>query len=230
MVAVVQSIATTGGPGGGLWLSTFAAPVAAGNTLFLAVFAYSNSAVTITADTTVYNGSPYAASALFAVNSPDTNRVFIGGFMFAAVPGGGTTLGATCHNGNVDNFVGSIAYEVSGLGAVPAVDVHASNSGGAGNIDSGPAGPASFAPDFVLGAANGFALAQANAPGFTNLLTGSGNASSAGYQITSSPGGTFDYATNTGVGVDWAAAVSAVHAPAAGSGDVKRHHRAGRGR
>jgi hypothetical protein len=226
-ISVVQSVATDGGGGGaaGTWTGTFGAGVTAGDTLFFNVFSY-DSGATISAGTPKYNGSAYAsASQLIGESSAGGNNVFSATWMYPAIgSGGGTTVNLACVNGNVDGNVGSVAYEVSGLGSSPALDRSAgqSHTGSSATVTSGTTSAIQFAPEFAVGTAVIFGLSPAAPAGFTNLFNSAGGFCVAGYQIPTSSGGTFAYNTGAANANDWTATIATVYAGgAAVSGQVQ---------
>ena len=227
-ISVVQSVATDSGPGGGKWSTTISA-AGAGNTLVFCVFSY-DSGATISASAPTYNGSAYAAaSQLIAECSTSGGNVFCSIWMFPAVPGGGTSVGLTCTNGTIDGNVGSIAYEVSGLGASPVLDQQAgvNHTGGTSNVSSGTTPAITSAPEFVVGASVIFGVSETTASGFTNLFNKSGGFCQAGYQIPTSSGGTFAYAANTGITADWVAAIATISAGSAAAAGIPLVQRGG---
>ncbi len=202
------------GTGGSTWNASFSSGVTAGNTLFLAVYSY-DIGTAMTASTPKYNGSAYAAaSQLIAKCSTGGGNVFCAIWMFPNIStGGGTTLGLTCSNSNIDSNVGWVCYEVSGLGASPTMDQSSGNFASSGNISSGTTSAIQHSNEFIVGAAVGYGIVQTAASGFTNSWNGAGSQyCEAGYQIATSSGGTYTYATNTGVGADWSAAIVTIYA------------------
>lgn len=212
-VSLVQSNSAPGPSGGSTaWAATFNTAVTTGNTLFLVVFSY-DGGYAITASSPTYNGSSYAsASQLIAECSTGGGNVFCAIWMFPNISGGGTTLGLTCTNGSVDGNVGWVCYEVSGLGSTPALDRSSGAYASTGNVSSGTTAATQHANEFIVGAAVGYAVDQTNASGFTNLLVGNGSTyCEAGYQTATSSGGTYTYATNTGITADWCAEVATIY-------------------
>jgi hypothetical protein len=218
MVAVVQSVATIGGGGGaaGTWTGTFGSGVTTGSTLFFNPYSY-DSGATISAGTPKYNGSAYAsASQLIGESSAGAGNVFSATWMYPDISsGGGTTVSLACINGNVDGNVGSVAYEVSGLGATPALDRSAgqSHTGSSALVTSGATSAIQFAPEFVLGTAVIYGASPGAPAGFTNAYNIAGGFCVSGYQIPVSSGGTYAYDTGTSGPNDYAATVATVYAP-----------------
>jgi len=217
-IAVVQEVATVGGGGGaaGTWTGTFGSGVTTGNSLFFNVFSY-DSGATISAGTPKYNGSAYpAASQLIGESSPGGDNVFSATWMYPDIgSGGGTAVNLACTNGNVDGNVGSVAYEVSGLGATPTLDRSAGQSHTGSNTDvtSGATSAIQFAPEFVIGTAVIYGVSPGAPSGFTNAYNVGGGFCVSGYQIPASSGGTYTYDTGTSAPNDWTATVATVYAP-----------------
>jgi hypothetical protein len=225
-ISVVQSN-TTVGPANGTFPGTFTSGVAAGNTLFMVVFAY-DSGSAISATTPTFNGLSYpAAVQLYAIYSTSGSNIFTAAWMFPNVPtAGATSVGLTLTGGTNDGNTGQIVYEVSGLGASPLADqtvTQAVNSGG--STTASVTTPAiQFQPEFVLASSIGFGQSQSGVPGapWTNLSAGNNDYAAAGYQVVTSSGGTYTWQGNTGSGGtsgDSAAGIVTI-AGSAGSGPV----------
>lgn len=186
--------------------TTLSAGTGAGNTVFYAVYAYGSVGGSITASAPKVGGSAYAPAVQVLTGlSPGTNNVMFSLWMFPNLPSGATAFSTTVTGGTIDSNDGSDAWEYSGLGPSPFVDVQApGGSGTSGAISSGTTPATLYAPELVFGIAIGFgfALTPPGAP-WTGSLQPSSFCSGS-YQIATSSGGTYTYSP-AGSGNDWVA-------------------------
>lgn len=197
---------------------SFASNVTAGNTVYLVIAAFSSSNVVISSSNPVFAGSPVTGAVKLAeAQSPYSSfTVYTATWMLPDVSGGSASVGVTVTNGTANSATGLLIYEAAGLGATPAEDQSSTGAGNSANISSGASGAITQAPEFILGA-----FVSLNGPGtvpgspWTSQAISGGNEAAAGYQVATSPGGTYTYSATQSSAV-WAASVVTVY-PAASS-------------
>ena len=212
-ITVVQ--AASSGAGG--FPLSFTNPVTPGNTVVVVV-------------NVVENGAPVVASPTLGGNAvADAYPIWnVGGTNAVQQAGSGNVATSAwvfpnCPAANSINFVtqnisfnaGVIAYEVSGLGTAPIIDVSNNAVATSTAIDSGASGNTRVAPAFILGCAATGGGAAAGAAGFTNITNNRPN-SWAGYQIATAAGSSYDWA-QTATSGGWAAGVAAIVGSAVGA-------------
>lgn len=213
-ISVVQTAAINNGFSG-----SFGSNVTTGNSIVMAVTGYNGgSGLTITTSSPLYNGGAVTGAAkLTEVYSGDDSVAF---WLLPNVASAGTSLSITATNSLTGAFVGIIAWEVSGLGASPALDKSSTGSGsGSGNQSSGASGNITNAPEFIAGVVvqDGTAGTLPSSPWTNTTLPGNGSDNSfAGYQVATSSGGSYTYNAVSGSAV-WNAAVVTI---AAGSTSI----------
>lgn len=199
---------------------SFTNNVGAGNTVFLYPFTYTNDGATISTSNPTFNGvSVTGAVQLFNVQGPNNNTVNVTIWMLPNLAGGAKSVAITVTNGITDGNVGLCAIEVSGLGASPSIDSGASPNPETGNSAtgipaSGSTGNITQAAELILGMAceYGVSITAPTSP-WNNLEPGSGLCQ-AGYQVTSTSGGSYNYNQTAGSGASWACGVVAIQATA----------------
>jgi len=212
------SVAQSGqaGAGGGNWAVTLGSPTTSGNTLFYVATAYQTSGAAPASSAPTLGGSPVSGAANLAETQDSAFiRLYVAIWMLPDVPGGQTACSITMANSQTINNVGLGVYEVSGLGASPALDQSSlGNSASAPStaVDSGTTGTTAHAAEFVLGGASIDQNTGAGAAGFTSMSFGGNTNSWSGYQIVSSTG-TFDWAQTAGSAANWAAVIVTVATP-----------------
>ena len=192
-LAVVQAGNNSGGGSSG----TFTSALTAGNTVLLVVQGYASNAA-LSSSAPKIGGAPVTGASLLtsAQANPTGNTVYTGTWMLPAVSGGQTTCSVTFTGGTC---IGLFWYEVSGLGASPALDKSNSGTSANGTANSGASGAITAAPEIVLGASVGYSLSQ-NAPSSPWVSQSQFSAFCwAAYQIVTSSGGSYTYSqTATG--------------------------------
>ena len=136
------------------------------------------------------------------------------GWVLPNCPGGVTAI--NFGTANIALNAASIAYEISGLGPSPVVDVSSSRNDDSGIdvLSSGPSGNTTTAPAFVIGgmtAYNGSGLAP---DGFTSTVGGAGGGGWAGYQIATTAGNSYTWTQSDVTANGWTAGVAALVAAA----------------
>jgi hypothetical protein len=210
-ISVVQTAQQTSNPP-----ITFGSAVTAGNSVVLVAACYDTAGTPVTVSGVKLGGSTVTGTvALFnpggtgAVNSASDggNVACVSVWLIPNVSGGQTTVD---YSSAVSN-IGSVAYEVSGLTASPALDQSASGSSiSSSTATSGATGAITGAPEFVVGGAMIFSGAGAGAPSGFTYVNPAGDIW-VGYQIPTSSGGTYTW-TQTSAGQPWAAAVATLQA------------------
>lgn len=213
-ISIVQSNGAAGNPP-----NVFGSPVTVGNTIFIVAASYNTAGGNVTTSSPTLGGAAVSGSVAF-FNSGSTNGVnsasasgnvaYIGIWMLPDVQASGqTSVSYTVTN--AAGSIGSVIYEVSGMGNSPALDQSSSGSSiSATTADSGATGGITASPELILGAAMIFSGAGAGHPsGFTFINPSGATDLWAGYQIALSSGGTFDW-QQTSAGTPWSAAIVTV--------------------
>jgi len=212
-ISVVQAAEANDG-----WDGTFGSDVSAGDSIVLVATGYNNSdGATITFADPVFDGSPVTGATELIRVSGVTDALSV--WLLPDVAGGADSFGITVGNSDTGPYVGTIAYDVSGLGASPALDQSASDDGtGTSDQNSGASGDITSAPQIIVGGLVQDGTIGAGWPpsGWTSAgLPGNGSYNTvAGYQIAASSGGSYAYDMGDG-DASWAAAVVTIK-PAGG--------------
>jgi hypothetical protein len=217
-IAVVQSKTFNGAISGSL-----NGNVTAGNSVIMWQFLYNNAVANMSTSNPTFGGSAVTGAAkLFEVQAGTGNNIYVAAWLLPNLAGGAASLALTQSNGLVDSNIGMVAAEFSGLGTAPAIDSGASpnpkttpNNSGT-NPASGATGAITSAPQLVIGGAIEYAVALTPPGAFTNFSPGS-SFCQCGYQIVTSSGATYNYATTSGGTQSWSAGVVTVAPPATGS-------------
>ena len=219
-IAVVQSNDLNGS---GASLS-FGSGVTTGNTVFLVVVGYSSSSSALSVTSPTLGGSSVTGSSTLQSEqlyySSTGHNVGHFTFMLPDCPGGSAAVGWTAGGGT--SIDAAFIYEVSGLGASPALDQQAVADGTTTAVASGTTPAITEAPEFILGAAAIYAGTvgggTGNGPGSPPWTVLEPNFSGwAGYQIATSSGGTYSW-SQTGVSADtWTCGIVTVYAGSGGT-------------
>jgi hypothetical protein len=132
---------------------------------------------------------------------------------------GGSTVSITVTNANmpVDNHtVGMTCYDIAGLGTNPTLDLSSAATGNSSSIASGSVGPINHSQELVLASvvAFGAQVTPVGSPWTESFLLD--EFAIQAYQITSSSGGTYDYAATCN-STEWTGTVVGVYAGAVAS-------------
>lgn len=214
-ISVVQTM-TGPSPLSTTYTGDFGSNVTAANTILLAATTFSGSNVTFAASAPTFNGGSVTGAAKLAevqaaYNGSFTSYVTI--WMLPVVAGGATSVGLTVANANTsgNSQIGLLGWEVAGLGPSPALDQSSTSSGASTSATSGTSGATTQAAEFILGVlmgVDGLPNTPGQPAGYTNInIGGAGFASAGGYQIQSSSGSTYTYATANGGTNTWAGAL-----------------------
>lgn len=196
--------------------ATFSANVTPGNTVFVVAHGYATagwvvntSGVTLGGQTVTKTlqlqgsqsdnaGKPSAGHAVWMLPNCSGGSKAVS-WNFTSIPG--STSGLT--------VVGTIAYEVSGLGTNPLPTMRTASATTSTAIDSGATGNLQFGNEFILATAVTHSGSTAGPGGWTSTNSGTNN-SWAGYQIAVSSGSSYDWA-QTGTASDyWSAGIVSV--------------------
>lgn len=204
-LAVVQSC----GPNG-----LFGSNVTLGNTVFMIGIAYNGGNLIGSSAPTLSGTAVPSGVLLQGQNSPTpTSALVYGGvWMLPALSQTGTQLGMTFSATGGATQQTLYGYEVSGLGSGPALDKSVFDNGSAsGPAISGTTPAIAYSPEFVIGWDVGYALSMAG-PTTGGWTTQVGNSSFtyAGYQIATSPGGTYSWSDAYSGSGNWVAGIVTV--------------------
>jgi hypothetical protein len=206
------------------WSGSFGSNVAAGNTVFLYAFQYSNAGTAMGSSNPLFGGSAVgAASKVLEGQAAGSATVYGTIWMLPNLAGGAASVALTNSGGTIDSNVGLTAIEVSGLGATPAIDTaNAPNpvvatGSGASTPSSGASGAMSQNPELILGLLIEYGTVV-TAPGAPWVAPTGGQAGAGGtvadWQIATSSGSTYTFGTSTS-GQKWVAAVAGIYAGSA---------------
>jgi hypothetical protein len=209
-ITVVQTADPTGNPP---W--NFGSNVTAGNTVFAMMYYYNTGGSPGTISSVQLGGSTVTGTIAFfnsgttgAINSASDagNVASIGFWMLPNCPGGQKALDATI----TASVLGVVMYEVSGMGATPALDKSNSGSSIASTaLSSGASGNITAAPEFIMAGGMEFGGAGSTNPaGGWTYVNPSGDIWG-GYQIAAASGGSYTW-TQTSGGLPWAAGIITV--------------------
>lgn len=198
----------------------FLSVVTPGNSVLLGVATFASSNVAISSANPVAGGSPVAAASKLAEVQSAWNGSFtayVAIWLLPDLAGGSATCGVTVTNGTLNNSqTGMLGWEVAGLGASPALDVSSTGSGASTSATSGTTGATTQAAEIVLGVLvglDGLTGTPASPASYANQNIGiNQSASCGGYQVQSSPGGTYTYANANGGPDPWAGVIVTVYA------------------
>lgn len=212
-ISVIQTVAINNGFSG-----SFTSNVTIGNSIVMAVTGYNNNdGMTISSSAPLYNG----ASVTGAVKLTDLYEgdSYVGFWLLPNVVSSAKTLSITVTNSISDVVVGVVAWEVAGLGSSPALDKFSTATGGGTGVQSsGSSGNITSSPEFIAGAIvqDGTADGLPSSPWVNTTLPGNSTDNSfAGYQIATSSGSSYTYATSSsGSAGGWRAGVVAISASA----------------
>lgn len=218
-ITVVQAAQAGNGAGSNPQGGDFGGNVTAGNSVLLAVTTFSSSNVSITSSSPTLGGAPVTgASKIAEVQSAYTASftAYVAIWLLPNTGGGATSFGLSLTNGVTANSqIGLLAWEVSGLGTLPALDQSHTGSGAGASASSGTTGATTVDAEIVLGVImglDGLTGTPASPAGYANQnIGGAQDASVGGYQIQSSSGSTYAYANANGGSNVWAAAVVTVY-------------------
>lgn len=207
------------------WSGTLSTAVTAGNSLVLISTRYGTS-TTLSVTSPTYNGSSVTgATQLCAQQSPQpspANTVYATIWLLPNLAGGHTAWAVTT-DATVDNAsgaVGTILYEVAGLGTSPTLAAAVAEQPGSGTTaTSGATG--SFSGAAIVFGCNvdyGNSMSLVGSPWTETQLAS--KFFSAGYQIVNASSQSYTYGSTTWTGsAGWAAMVAAI-APSGGSSAV----------
>ena len=210
-ISVVQTAWISAGFSG-----SFASNVTIGNSIVIAATGYNgNNGTAISSSGLLYNGASQAGTVKLTdlQSGGGTGSDYLAFWLIPDVQSSAKTLAITMTNSLTGSFVGIAAWEVSGLGASPALDQSSIASGGTTAAQSsGTTGAITGAPEFIAGA-----LVQDGTPGTlpgspwsANIVSGTTN-TAAQSQIVVSSGGTYAY--NVGAGnANWVSGIVTVKA------------------
>ena len=208
-IAIVQTKVTNAA-----WTGSFASNVTVSDTVF--IYAYSYGPVNESSSNPTFGGSAVsnASKVLDGVGANGNSSVYSAIWMLPNLAGGAASYGLTNINGTVDANVGSVAIEVSGLGASPLLDAGAAPnpqtaSGVMGAIGSGSTGNITTSPELIIGTAIGFAL-NLTPPGAPWTNGQASSFCSAGWQVVTSSGSSYAYNVTGSTGAAWIAGVAAI--------------------
>ena len=192
----------------------------AGNSVLLAVTAFSTAGATISSSAPQFGGAGVpGAVQVFAAQSSSANRVYAALWLLPAVGNGAaTSYSITVTNGGTATTVGLHGLDIGGLGPAPVVDLNpAPATGTTGNPDTGTTAAAAFANELVVAIAVEFGVTLTIVGGAWNeTLSHVNNDTYTAYQVVSGAGSTFRY-NPAGTGADWVAGIASI-APATAGG------------
>lgn len=200
------------------WSGSFAANVAAGNTVFLVVTAYSSSGATMSSSSPTFNGSPVTgATQLVSINSGSGSSVYTSIWMLPNVSGGAKTVSVTVSGEDTPPFAGAVgllAYEVAGLGASPALDKSHTSSATSGTaVTTGASGSITAVPEIVIGSVVIFGQTMPAVGSPWTSTQFANQFSSAGYQIVTSGSSSYTYASTAAASAAWCGGIVTVKGP-----------------
>lgn len=202
----------------------------AGNTVFLVATATFNQAATITSSNPSLGPSTPAGSVLWLQQQSPFASGFVcyfGIWMMPNCPGNFNNLGISINSVPAGAGGGvAAAYEVSGLGTTPFLDLSAGGNGNSVTVDSGSTGSIRVTGEFVLGHANSDNPLSAAPAGWTSISSATSNFS--GYQLPVAAGSSYDWAQTQTPAGPWVAGVvtaSPVAPPAGGTGNQQQSGR-----
>jgi hypothetical protein len=205
--------------------ATFASNVTAGNTIIVAAYAQLAQGIVISTSGLQLGGLAVPGSVALQGFQSDNQSGPCAGHAVWMMPNcaGGSQVVSWqfTPTGTGMTAVGTIAYEVAGLGSNPLPTMgNVASSIGSTAIDTGSTGTLQFADELVVAASMTNAGAAA-APGGWTATNNSTNNCWAGYQTTNAPGSSFDWA-QTGASSDyWSAGVVSVKSNSAIGGPYR---------
>ena len=196
-----------------VYSAAFPGPVGAGDSVILAVSAFTTAGLVIASHDPLYNSLPVAGAVkLCEKQSPGAgNAVYAALWLLPDLAGGATGVSITVDNGGTSTVVGLHGLDVTGLGATPSLDVSSVNAAATGTaVSSGPTGAIASSPELIVAVDISFgqALTQAGAP--WTELTHVSSFTWTGYQVANSAGASFNYQTTAAASAPWAGIIAAV--------------------